>query len=692
LVGEELCVQISRVKLIKCDKSVCPDQGTTSGSQSTPTNFNSESLALAAATAREALLGLAAVKLEERVEQLTVADGIITSNKGRHVRYEELIGNKHFNLSLSAKAKRRSAPDWTVLGKPIPALDRTSLMTGQFEFVHHVRIPGMLHGRVVRPPGMGATLVHVDEQSVRSVPGLVKVVVCKNFVGVVAQTQYHAGLAARKLAVQWSLGPELPPQKNFFDHLQKQPAHDVLSVDSEDIEARLAAASSVIRAKYTYPYQMHGSVGASCAVAEVKPESATVWSATQSVYPTRSIIAKLLNMPIDKVRVIYVRGSGCYGLNGADAVSFDAAILSQAVGRPVRLQFSRQDEMMWENFGAACVVEHRAGLAREGRIIAWDREDWVASLGNRPGYGRPGNVITGMLLGYESEPLEPRSATPPVSRFRNQSNAVPSYFAGCIGGSCGGGGTIRSERVLTHTVRSPFFTGPLRSPLRIQNTFANECFMDELCAHTKSDPVAFRLQHLQDSRVIGVLKAAANAASWQARSSPKAEISRAQTVGGRGIACVAYEGDNGYAALVAEVDVDLQTGAVRPKRFVIALDCGPVSNPDGLRNQIEGGILQGMSRALVEEVTWDSKRVTSIDWGTYNSLRLDYEMPPVETVFVTPANVPATGAGETAITVTPAAIGNAIFNATGARLRDLPFTAERVKTALLERVQSDERA
>jgi nicotinate dehydrogenase subunit B len=255
LVAEELCVPISRVKLIQCDTSVCPDQGTTSGSQSTPTNFNSESLALAAATAREALLGLAAVKLGEPVAQLTVADGIITSNPGRHVRYEELVGNKRFNVPLSAKAKRRSAPYWTVLGKPIPSLDRTGLMTGKFEFVHHVRIPGMLHGRVVRPPEMGATLVHVDEQSALSVPGLVKVVVRKNFVGVVAETQHQAGLAARKLAVQWNPGPELPPQKNFFDHLQKQPAHDVLSVDSEDIEARLAAASSVIRAKYTYPYQ-----------------------------------------------------------------------------------------------------------------------------------------------------------------------------------------------------------------------------------------------------------------------------------------------------------------------------------------------------------------------------------------------------------------------------------------------------
>jgi nicotinate dehydrogenase subunit B len=230
---------------------------------------------------------------------------------------------------------------------------------------------------------MGATVARVDEQSLRNVPGVVKVMVRKDFVGVVAETQHGAASAARQLAVQWNPGPELPAQESFFEHLQKQSARDVLSVDSQDVEPQLAAANSVIRARYTYPYQMHGSVGASCAVADVKPESATVWSATQSAYPTRSIMAKLLNLPPDKVRVIYVRGSGCYGLNGADAVSFDAAILSQAVGRPVRLQFSRQDEMMWENFGAACVVEHRAGLAHDGRIVAWNREDWVASLGKQ---------------------------------------------------------------------------------------------------------------------------------------------------------------------------------------------------------------------------------------------------------------------------------------------------------------------
>jgi len=682
LIAEELCVAITRVKLIECDTAMTPDQGTTSGSQTTPTNFNSENLALAAATAREALLGLAAKELGEPVDELRLDNGVITGSSGRRVRYEDLIGSKHFNLPLSATATRRSETQWTVLGKPVPSLDRVALMTGQFEFVHCHHVPGMLHGRVVRPPEMGATVADVDEHLVHGLPGLTKVVVRKDFVGVVAETQYQAVVAARGLVVHWNPGPPLAAQETFFEHMQQQPAHDALSVDSGDVETRLAAAGNVVRARYTYPYQMHGSLGASCAVADVKPDSATVWSPTQSAYPTRSIIAKLLGLPLDSVRVVYVRGSGCYGLNGADAVSFDAAVLSQAVGKPVRLQFSRRDEMMWENLGSACVIEHRAGLTPEGRIIAWDRENWVASLGNRPGYDRPGNVISGMLTGYAAEPLEPGPAKPPREKLRNGSNTVPSYFAGCAGGTCNGGGTIRSERALTHTVHSPFFTGPLRSPLRIQNTFANECFMDELCAQAKADPVAFRLQHLQDSRTIGVLKAAAIACKWDERSPHSA--ARTGVVRGRGIACVAYEGENGYAALVAEVTVDMDTGAVHPRRFVVALDCGPISNPDGLRNQIEGGILQGMSRSLVEEVTWDNKRITSIDWRTYHSLHLDYEIPTIESVFVTPAGVPATGAGETAITVTPAAIGNAIFDATNVRLRTLPFTPERVRAALLQ--------
>lgn len=690
LVAEELSVSIDRVKLIQCDTDVCPDEGTTSGSRSTPTNFNDANLAQAAATAREALVQIAAQTLGEPADQLTIANGVISGNT-RRISYQELIGNKQFNIPLNPRARRRSPAQWTVLGKPVPSLDRAALMTGEFEFVHNVRVPEMLHGRVVRPPEVGATVASVDEASVRQIPGVVKLVVRNNFVGVVAEKQWQAIQAARQLRVSWKRGTTLPAQKTFYDSMRKQPSRDTLLVDSKDVERQLGSAHGVLRATYAYPYQMHGSLGTSCAVADVKPERATVWSATQSVYPTRSIVAKLLSIPLDKVRVIFVRGSGCYGLNGADAVSFDAAVLSQAVGRPVRVQLSREDEMAWENFGSACVVEQRAGLDQNGAITVWDCENWIASRGGRPGYDNPGNVITGVLLGYAPEPVTPRAALEPSGELRNRSNAAPSYVLGCVAGKCGGAGTVRSERVLTHTVASPFFTGPLRSPLRIQNTFAHECFMDELSARANADPVAFRLQHLRDERLKEVIEAAAKAAKWERRASPRSRVPRAGAANGRGIACVVYEGNNGYTALVAEVSVELATGRVRPTRFFLALDCGPISNPDGLRNQSEGGILQGMSRALLEEVTWDNHRVTSTDWESYNSFYLDCELPTIDITLINRTGVPATGAGETAITVVAAAIGNAVFDATGARLREAPFTPERVKAALGTRNQPEAR-
>jgi nicotinate dehydrogenase subunit B len=681
LVAEELCVPLDRVRLVQCDTSVCPDEGTTSGSQSTPTNFNTSNLAQAAATAREALIKMAAQRLGENTDQLTVAGGVISGKSGRHVTYEELIGNKRFTLTLSTTAKRRTPAEWTVLGKPVPSLDRVALMTGQFEFVHNVRLPGMLHGRVVRPPAVGATVAGVDQSSVRHISGLVKVVVRHNFVAVVAEKQAQAIEAARQLKVNWKPGAGLPPRTDLYDSLRQQPSRDVLVVDSKDVERQFAAAGTVMRATYAYPYQMHGSLGTSCAVADVKPDSATVWSATQSVYPTRSIVAQLLGLPLDSVRVIYVRGSGCYGLNGADAVSFDAAVLSHAAGRPVCVQLSREDEMAWENFGSACVVEQRAALDH-GKIIAWECENWMTSKGGRPGYYRPGNVITGELLGYAPEHVSPRAAAEPTGQLRNRSNAAPSYVAGCIGGQCGGAGTVRSERVLAHTVASPFFTGPLRSPSRIQNTFAHECFMDELSARAQVDPVAFRLRHLRDERLIAVIKSAADAAGWEKRPSPKPNPAKTGIASGQGVACVVYEGNNGYVALIADVSVDLASGRVQPRRFVAALDCGPISNPDGLRNQSEGGILQGMSRALVEEVTWDDKRVTSTDWESYPSLYVGIEVPAIEIVLLNRTGARATGAGECAITVVAAAIGNAVFDATGARVRQVPITPQRVRAAL----------
>jgi len=611
------------------------------------------------------------------------ANPVISGPGGARVTYGELVGGRRFELPLRKAAKRKPPPLWTTLGKPVMSLDRVALVTGGFEYVHHVHVPGMLHGRVVRPPEMGATLASVVASSVRGVPGFVDLVVRESFVGVVARTQFAAMALAEQLEVHWKPGPALPPRETYFDFLRRQPSHDQVAVDSSDVGAALGRAGDrVIRARYTYPYQMHGSVGPSCAVADVRADGVTVWSPTQSVYPTRSCIAKLLGLPVETVRVVFKRGSGCYGLNGADAVSFDAAILSQAVRAPVRVQYTRQDEMKWENYGAACAIELRAALGSDGTIAAWDREAWVAALGSRPGDDRPGNVITGMLLGHEPEPLAIGPAKPAKGTLDNRSNAVPPSVAGCVAGACGGDGTIRSERVVTHTVRSPLFTGPLRSPLRIQNTFANESFMDELCARAGADPVAFRLRHLRDDRIIGVLRAAAKAAGWQAGPRRGRAPAGEGVARGLGAACVGYEGHNGYGALIADVDVHVATGVVHPRRYIIAHDCGPISNPDGLRNQIEGGLLQGTSRALVEEVTWDERRVTSVDWSSYASLHLDYDVPAIETVFVTPAGVPAAGAGETSITLVPAAIGNAVFDATGARLRDVPFTPARVLAAL----------
>ena len=639
LVAEELVVPLERVSLLQCDTDRTPDQGTTSGAQSHPANFNRSNLALAAATAREHLLRLASERLGTPRDQLALRGGVVSvaADPARAVSYGALVGGRRFSIVLDASASRRHPREWTVLGKPVPRLDLPAMATGQFEFVHNVRLPGMLHGQVVRPDAVGASLVSVDEQSVASVPGLVKVVVKKDFVGVVAEKPWQALQAARLLKVTWSRGVELPPQDRIHDELRRlKPTRDTLLVDSGDVEARLAQAATVVKASYRHPYQMHGSLGT----------------------------------------------SGCYGLNGAEAVSYDAALLSQAVGRPVRVQLTRRDEMAFENFGLAYVVDQQVGLDAQGTIVAWDCETWSAVRGGRPGTGNPGNVVTGFLVGFAPAALTPRAPAPQPSAFNNGSNGVPSYAAGRVGARDHGTGSVASERVLAHQAPSPFWTGPLRSPQRLQNTFAHECFMDELAHRVKADPVAWRLKHLRDPRLRHVVTTAAQAAGWEPRPSPRPEPRKSGVTIGRGIACVLYEGDNGYCAMVAEVEVDQGTGEVRAKRLVVALDCGPVSNPDGVRNQVEGGALQGLSRALVEEVTWDDRRVTSIDWRSYRSLSLGDAAPVVETVLVDQPDAPAAGAGETSITVVAAAIGNAIFDATGVRVRQLPFTRERLKAAL----------
>jgi CO/xanthine dehydrogenase Mo-binding subunit len=683
LVAEELCVRVERVKLVECITGTTPDQGVTSGAQSHPQNFNHANLALAAATAREALLQMASKQWNVPVERLSAGNGVI-SQGARTITYGELIGGNTFNLTLNPNAQRKPPREWTILGNPVKRLDMPAMVTGTYPYVHTVRVPGMVHGRVVRPPTVGATLGAVDESSVSGMPGFIKVVVRNNFVGVVFDKQWQAIQGANQLKVTWKPGPALPPQAGFYDRMRTLPSRDVMLVDSRDVEATLASAAQIVRTTYLHPYQMHGSVGSSCAVADVKADGATVW---QGVYPQRDSCAMVLGMKPQQVKVIFARGSGCYGINGADTVSYDAALLSQAVGRPVRVQLSRRDEMVHENFGLAFVVDQRVGLDRDGTIVAWDYESWSPLRGGRPGHTRPGNQVTGYLAGFQPAAFTPQSpALPPKGPLVNGSNVVPSYVTGTVGGVPGGTGTVKSERMLSRTVESPFWTGPLRSPSRLQNTFAHECTMDELAAAVNADPVEYRLRHLRDPRLRAVVQTAARAAKWQTPGSAGIRSlergTRNRVASGRGIACVLYEGDNGYCAMVADVDVHLDTGVVDVTRIFMALDCGPISNPDGLRNQAEGGALHGVSRALFEEVTWDNEKVTSSDWRTYRTFPVGFKVPVIETALINALDAEACGAGEASITVTAAAIGNAIFAATGARLRQVPFTPERVKAAL----------
>jgi CO/xanthine dehydrogenase Mo-binding subunit len=685
LVAEEVCVPLSRVRLVQCDTTLTPDQGTTSGQQSHPANFNHANLALAGATAREALIRMASVKLGAPAADLVARDGLVAlkTDSSRNIAYGDLIGGQRFNVQLDQSAKRKHPSEWVILGTSVPRVDMRDMVTGRFEFVHNVKVPGMLHGRVVRPPEVGATVGSVDESSISDLPGIVKVLVKGNFVGVVAQKPWQAIQGAERLKVNWMRGTPLTPQADLYADLRKQPARDTLLVDSGDVDARLAAASTVLRSTYHHPYQMHGSIGSSCAVADVQGDKATLWSATQSAYPTRNTSATLLGLKPENIRVVYVRGAGCYGINGADTVTYDAALLSQAVARPVRVQLSRKDEMAWENYGNAFVIDQRIGLDPSGNISVWDYEAWSAARGGRPGYNTPGNVVTGFLAGSSPAPFSPRTPAPaPTTPLDNGFNTAPSYIAGRVRDSAQGAGVVRSERVLSHRVVSPFFTGPLRAPERLQNTFAHECFMDEVAAHVKADPVEYRLKHLNHVRLGAAIRAAAKAANWQQRPSPRPNRQRTGLTSGRGIACVCYEGDNGYVAMVADVTVNQGTGQIQVTRLVVAQDSGPISNPDGIRSQIEGGAVQGISRALGEEVTWDDRKITSIDWRSYRSLTLDFKLPAVDIVLLNQTDVDAMGSGEASITIVAPAIGNAVFDATGVRLREVPFTPARVLALL----------
>lgn len=655
IVAEELDVPFERVRMVMGDTALTPDEGYTAGSMTIHTS--GAALRLAAAEARRTLLDMASERLDAAPGELVLQDGVITVSyhADRMVSYAELMGGKRFDREVTGNAPLKSPETYRIVGTSVPRVDIPPKFTGQPSFIQDLRVPGMLHARVVRPPSANAQLLSIDENSVRGLPGLVKVVHRGNFIGVIAEREEQAIQAAKQLKVEWSETASLPRMDVLYTTLRAQPTRDDVLAEEGNVETGFKQAVQQLNATYSLPYQAHASIGPSCAVADVNDDQVTVWSSTQGPNPLRGALAQLLNMPAEKVHLVHVEGSGCYGQNGSDDVAADAVTLSREVGKPVRVQWSREEEFAWEPKTPAMQIEVRAGLDTQGNVLAWDYNVWSPTHASRPRFA--GQLLTAQMLSGES---------PPPTRFflGGERNAPTNY-------------SFANQRVAIHWLANSLLRcSSFRSLGGAANTFANESFMDELAALAGIDAVQFRLRHLTDPRARHVLQMAAEKANWQIRPSPR--VGQFGVAEGRGIAFVQYENDQAIAACVAFVEIDTGKDTIRVKRIVVAHDCGLIINPDGVRNQIEGNVIQSLSRALKEEVKFDETRITSVDWETYPILTFS-EVPDVEIVLINRPDQPALGAGEPATVTTAAAVANAIFDATGLRLRQVPFTPERIR-------------
>lgn len=647
IVAEELDVPFERIRMVMGDTARTPDEGYTAGSKTI--QYGGVSLRLASAEARRALFEMASDRLDAAVDELTVRDGVISVRNypTRAITYAELIGGKPFHREITGDAPLKRPEQYQVVGAAVPRVDIPRKFTGAPSFVQDIRLPGMLHGRVVRPPSRGAKLVSLDPGSVQNA----RVVQLGNYVGVISEREEQAIKAAKELKIQWEETARLPPMGHLYDYLRQQPTTDEVVVEEGDTAAALQQASTRLQATYFQPYQAHASIGPSCAVADFHDDQLTVWCSSQGVYPLRDALADLLEMPPEQIEVIHVEGAGCYGHNGFDDVAADAAILSRAAGKPVRVQWAREEEFAWEPYAPAMVMEVRGGLDEHGDVVSWDYQAWTPTHAARPRTAI--DLLAGQLI--SGQPAPPRKF------FLGGDRNAPTNYA------------FPNQRVMMHWLATtPLRASSFRSLGAAGNTFANESFMDELAAAARRDPLEFRLKHLSDPRAHAVLQAAATQAGWGSRLAQDE---------GRGIAFAQYENEEAYVATVAEVSVDTASGEVRVKRLVVAHDCGLIVNPDGLRNQIEGNVVQSTSRALKEQVTWEGSRITSVDWDTYPILKFA-EVPDVQVILINRPDQPPVGAGEPSTITTAAAIANAIYAATGARIRQVPFTGKRVRAAV----------
>jgi len=612
----------------------------------------------AAATARKALVELAAQRLNAKAEDLETAGGMVRPKSGgTGISFAALIAGKQFDLKLDPKAPLKDPARYTIVGKPLRRPDVPSKCFGTHIYVHDFAVQNMLHARVIRPGAVGAKLVSVDEASIKNIPGA-KVVRVKDLLAVVADEEWKAVRASRALRAQWSEGTGLPSQSGLVESLRNEPGIvDETLVNKGSPAGQRPDGAKALAATYYWPMQSHASIGPSCAVADVNNDSATVWTASQGTHGNQTTFSKFLGLPKEKVRMIYLEGSGCYGMNGHEDAAADAAILSRATGRPVRVQWTREDELGWDPKGPPQLIGISGAVSADGRILDWRTELWIPKTTR----GLP-NIP---LLAPEAAGLE---HVPGLNAGLISQNGDPPYSA-------------ESIQVIAHWLKdAPLRPAPIRSPGKPANCFAVESFVDELAAAAGIDPVEFRLRGLKDPRAIEVVKKTAAMMKWQSQSYQLASTNAA-VARGRGISFVHYKHSETYVGMGMEVAVERASARIMVERVACAHDCGQIINPDGVRAQIEGSILQTISRVLMEEVMFDRSRVLSVDWASYPILRFS-GVPKIDIELIDRPTEKPLGAGEAACAAVGAALGNAVHAATGARLRTVPFTPERVKLAL----------
>jgi nicotinate dehydrogenase subunit B len=660
VAAEELVVDPKRIAIVTADTARTANEGYTAGSHSM--QDSGTAIRHAAAQVRAILVGQAATRLGVPVEQLRVRNGIVSDEGGHGLTYAELVGGGAAALHVEAapQSALRNPNEHRVVGTSMRRVDIPAKVSGGVAYVQDLRMDGMVHGRIVRPPAATATLASFDDAAVRGLPGVLQVVRDGRFLGVVATREYQAVVAQRALAqaATWNEPAQLPAIDALFQSLRKAPAQDFVILDRRGAGAEPANATTVA-ATYQRPYQMHASIGPSCAVARFADGRMTVWTHSQGVFPLRKALAELLGTTAEAIRCIHVEGSGCYGHNGADDVAADAALLARALpGRPVRVQWMREDEHAHEPYGPPMVIDLRASVDAGGGIASWQHEVWSNTHSTRP--GSAGDLLAGTEL---ATPFAPTPAKPlPQPEGGGDRNAIPLYV-------------LPNARVVHHFLPAmPLRVSALRSLGAYMNVFAIESFVDELARAARADPVQFRLRHLADARAQDVIRAAADRFGWSAW--------QAQPGHGRGIAFARYKNLAAYAAIAVEVEVDRDSGGMRIVRAVAAVDSGEAVNPDGIANQIEGGIVQSASWTIAEQVSFDAHRITSLDWGGYPILRFPQVPGRIEVVVLDRRGQPFLGTGEAAQGPTAAAIGNALADATGRRVRDLPFRPTRVRAAL----------